>query len=180
MRAHAQPRGQWEAVTALASSLVSASSSEGRDIDHEPPLPVCHWPGRHGRAGKELKIIAITWQTNNWPQDAGVSGVVGLWKIFWFCTSPSLPPCFCTAGFQPPGDRLLKEARPASICCPSSIRLSGERSTECSPRQDDGRLLSRPGETCSFSDGDESQMILSPRIRAFPGPLERARGSLIP
>lgn len=33
-----------------------------------------------------------------------------------------------------------------------SIRLSGERSTECSPRQDDGQLLSRPGATCSFSD----------------------------
>lgn len=28
-----------------------------------------------------------------------------------------------------------------------SIRLSEERSTECSPR-----LLSRPGKTCSFSD----------------------------
>lgn len=33
-----------------------------------------------------------------------------------------------------------------------SIRPAGERSTECSPGQDDGQRLSRPGETCSFSD----------------------------
>lgn len=105
---------KWEAVTALGSSLVSASSSEGRFIDHESPLPVCHGPGRHGQAAEELKIIATTWQT--WLEPVEMPGYGRFLLVLY---SPSLPPCFCTARFQPPGDRLLKKARPASAVHPS-------------------------------------------------------------
>lgn len=130
--------------------------------------------GRHGRAGEELEIIVAIWQASNWHQNSGASGVVGLWKFFVGSGLPSLPPCFFVARFQPPGDRWLREARPANISCPGRTLWSAFPARMINGSS---QGLARPAASLT---GDESQMTLSPRIRAFPGPLERTCGSLIP
>lgn len=84
---------KWEAVTALGSSLVSASFSEGTYIDHESPLPVYHGPGRHGQAAEELKIIATTWQT--WLE---LVEMPGYGRFCWFCTPPLCLPVSARPG----------------------------------------------------------------------------------